>query len=76
MFEWLFKKQNIDNNRYVASAVELASGVTFGMPKAERLERLKMFFLRVLVEDPLDGTLFDCDVLNAIETLETKYKKQ
>lgn len=38
-----------------------------------RLKALKRFYLEVLVEDPVDGTMFDCAVLNAIEHLERMF---
>lgn len=39
------------------------------------LEKLKDYFLHDLVEDPIDGTGFDCDVLDAINALIDKYKE-
>lgn len=44
-------------------------------PRNERLEQLKMYYLKYLVEDPQDGTRFDCDILDMIETLRKKYEK-
>lgn len=37
------------------------------------LEAVKQYFLHNHVEDPFDGTNFDCDFLNAIESLKEKY---
>ena len=51
--------------------METASAPT----RTERLEKLKMHFLNELVEDPINGTLFDCDVLEAIKQLEEKWKR-
>jgi hypothetical protein len=42
--------------------------------RQEKIEKLKQFFLRKLVEDPQDGTDFDCDVLTSLEKLERKYE--
>jgi len=45
---------------------------------ATRLQILKMlrkFYLHNLVEDCIDGTCFDKDVLDAIKVLEEKYSK-
>lgn len=41
--------------------------------RKDRLEVLMLYFLRHLVEDPQDGTLFDCDVMDAIRELQRKY---
>ena len=38
-----------------------------------KLRILELFFLRKLVEDPRDGTEFDCDILDAIAVLKEKY---
>lgn len=50
--------------------------VTLDVTRYTRLEMLKQFFLAILVEDPIDGTVFDLDVLNAIESLKEKYKNK
>jgi hypothetical protein len=42
----------------------------------ERIEQLKQYFLAVHCEDPVDGTTFDCDVLDALKSLEAKYTDQ
>jgi len=42
--------------------------------RVEKLKRLKQYFLHHLVEDPQDGTCFDCMVLDAIEALENVFK--
>lgn len=43
-------------------------------PRKVRLDRLKSYYLKYLVEDPIDGTSLDCDVLDLIEKLQEKYK--
>jgi hypothetical protein len=48
--------------------------VSCKMPRTARLKWLKQYFLEVLVEDPIDGTLFDSVVLNTIEDLERKFQ--
>jgi hypothetical protein len=35
---------------------------------------LKKFYLEYLVEDPIDGTSLDCEVLDIIDALKKKYK--
>lgn len=40
----------------------------------ERLEMLKQHFLQELVEDPIDGSEFDMDVLQTLESLQTRWK--
>lgn len=52
------------------------STVTVEKTRTERLNLLKQFFLESLVEDPIDGTRFDCDILDAIEIMEKKYKNE
>ncbi len=39
----------------------------------ERLGYLLNYYLDVLVEDPIDGTNLDCDVIDAIKNLQRKY---
>jgi hypothetical protein len=39
-----------------------------------KLGRLKQYFLCFIVEDPIDGSRFDLDVLTAIEKLEKQYE--
>jgi len=46
------------------------------LSRVEKLDMLKKFFLNSLVEDPQDGTEFDCDVLDAIESLESRYAEE
>lgn len=43
-------------------------------PRSERLERLRMYYLLYLVEDPVDGTKLDCAVLDAIKRLELEFE--
>lgn len=45
------------------------------LTRNEILHDLKMYYLSELYEDPIDGTTFDMDVLDSIETLERKYSK-
>jgi len=47
-----------------------------GTGRFDRLARLRSFFLRTLVEDGIDGTDFDLDVLDTLEKLGKKYKKK
>lgn len=42
--------------------------------RSVRLEMLKKFYLEYLVEDPIDGTSLDCEVLDIIDALKKKYK--
>lgn len=41
----------------------------------EKVRHLIEYYLKNLVQDPIDGTRFDCDVLDALESLEKKYKE-
>lgn len=41
--------------------------------RKDKLEVLKLYYLRHMVEDPIDGNRFDMDVLDAIEALQRKY---
>lgn len=38
-----------------------------------RLAYLKNYYLSFLVEDPVDGTVFDVEVLNLIDALQRKH---
>lgn len=38
-----------------------------------KLRILELFFLRKLVDDPIDGSEFDCDILDMIKALKKKY---
>jgi len=40
--------------------------------RRERLEILKQYYLRILVEDPLEGTQFDCAVLDKIKEIKDR----
>ena len=40
----------------------------------EKLTALKSYYLNHLVDDPIDGSRFDCDVLDALDALMGKYK--
>ena len=41
----------------------------------ERIRILQDFYLQYLVEDPIDGTSFDCDVLDFFDDLRKKYEE-
>jgi hypothetical protein len=43
------------------------------LSREQRLTTLELFYLENLVEDPRDGTVFDCDVLDTIKALKLKY---
>lgn len=44
--------------------------------RAEKVQNLIEYFCRNLAEDPQDGTEFDCDVIDALEAVERRYKKE
>ena len=44
--------------------------------RAEILEELKQYFLQNLCEDQHEGSKFDCDVLDAIKTLQEEYPEE
>jgi len=44
-----------------------------GKSRSERLEDTKQWFLANRVEDPIDGTMFDCAVLDAFRELEIRF---
>jgi len=44
--------------------------------RIRRIDILKRFFLKKLVEDPIDGSSFDNDVLNHFNALEKKYRHE
>lgn len=46
------------------------------LSRPEKLNMLKKFFINSLAEDPQNGTEFDCDVLDAIESLESRYLEE
>ena len=46
------------------------------LSRPEKLNMLKKFFINSLAEDPEDGTEFDCDVIDAIESLESRYLEE
>jgi hypothetical protein len=43
------------------------------MNRRERLVALTFYFTSILAEDQIDGTSFDCAVVDAIQGLENKY---
>lgn len=46
------------------------------MSRHERIQDVLEYFYDVHVEDPLDGTSFDCDVMDALIDLRRKYEKE
>lgn len=42
--------------------------------RSQKLKILEEYFLKNIVEDPIDGTNFDCDILNHFKILKNKYK--
>lgn len=38
----------------------------------DKLRELELFYLQNMVEDPIDGTLFDCNILDAVKRLKTQ----
>lgn len=46
------------------------------MTRPERIEAVLQYFLKNLVEDPIDGTAFDCDVIETLDVLKKKYLAQ
>lgn len=57
-----------------ASDLKFIKRVPVEATRLERLDQLKQYFLNFLVEDPQDGSGFDCNVLNVIEGLGAHYK--
>ena len=45
----------------------------FDASREDKLRMLELYYLRHLVEDPQDGTPFDCDILDAIKSLREKH---
>ena len=43
--------------------------------RQQKLEKTKQYFLKNFVEDPIDGSCFDCDFLDAMNFLQRKYAK-
>ena len=41
--------------------------------KVETIEALELYYITVLVEDPIGGTNFDFDVLDALKELKIEY---
>lgn len=58
-------------NNYGIGSNELRQ-IMFNLTKEERLDLLNIFFVRYLCEDQIEGTQFDCDVMDAITTLKSK----
>jgi hypothetical protein len=46
------------------------------LTRQERLDDLLKYFFQQAVEDPIDGTPFDSDVMEAIDNLKRKYEGQ
>lgn len=53
-----------------------ASRVSSETTRHERIDILKEFFLENLVEDPIDGTSFDCDVLDTLEAIKERHTNE
>lgn len=45
------------------------------LTRSIKLEILKQVYLRIMVEDPIDGTSFDCSVIDALNNLITSVKE-
>lgn len=45
----------------------------FEASREDKLRILELYYLKFLVEDPIDGTGFDCDILDAIKELKKRY---
>ena len=43
------------------------------LSREDKLRAWELFYLRNMAEDPRDGTVFDCDILDAIKELRKKY---
>ena len=63
MFWYLKKLFGIIDEEFRIKATEI-----------EKLTALKMYYLNHLVDDPIDGSRLDCDVLDALNALIGKYK--
>lgn len=48
----------------------------FDETRVEKLRILEQYFLHHLVDDPMDGSTFDCDVLDAIKLLKARYSDE
>lgn len=44
------------------------------MTRTESIQKLKQYYLDHLVEDPYEGTSFDCKILDFLNVLEEKWK--
>jgi hypothetical protein len=42
--------------------------------RKERIAWLRRYYLTNLVEDPIDGTMFDCEILDFLRDMEEKHK--
>ena len=42
--------------------------------RAQKIEEVCRYFAAEMSEDPIDGTAFDCDVLDALDAVKKKYK--
>jgi len=45
------------------------------LERLQKIKTLRQYFLKNLVEDPQDGTKFDCVVLDAFKELERKTRE-
>lgn len=53
--------------------IDFTQQVPLYAKRKDKLEILKLYYLRHMCEDSIDGNRFDIDVLNAIEALQKKY---
>lgn len=44
------------------------------MTRSEKIKQLEIYFLENLVEDPQNGTDFDCDVLDNLKELQEYWR--
>lgn len=63
-------------NPLTGSWFERSSNQDISKARLEDLKSLEMFFLQNLAEDPIDGTGFDCRVLEAIDNVRTWVKNR
>jgi hypothetical protein len=53
--------------RLILHYIDQLRGGAHDLPIEERIDLLKKFYLRVMVEDPIDGTALDCAILDALD---------
>lgn len=69
---WLANLRNIAGTLAPATRMDLATGRTIQrrLHRCNAIEALRREYLHKWVEDPQDGTDFDCAILDALERLE------